>query len=86
MSERSGMLRFRTFVKVDGVYPDPAPSEGHRSKDRTILAIGAVKRIDGTSVPAHAVSIEMGSVLKHFRDLTDELRWGMTRRREPLAC
>jgi hypothetical protein len=41
-----------------------------------ILGIGAVKRIGGSSVPAHAVSIEMGAVLRHFRDLTDELEVG----------
>jgi hypothetical protein len=60
VSAQSRIRRFRTFVKVDGVYPGPIPSEGHRSKDRMILAIGAVKRIDGTRVPAHTVSIEMG--------------------------
>ena len=45
MSERSRIRRFHTWVKVDGVYPGPFPCEGHRSKDRMILAIGAVKRI-----------------------------------------
>jgi hypothetical protein len=30
-----------------------------------ILAIGAVKRIDGSSAPAHTVSVEMIPVLRH---------------------
>lgn len=65
MSGQSRIRRFRTWVKVDGVYPGPVPCEGHRSKDRMILATGAVKRIDGSSVPAPTVSVEMIPVLRH---------------------
>lgn len=60
---------FKTWVKVDGRHPDGGMADAHRSKDRLILRIGGVRLQSHAVLPEHGVSIEMGPVLRHFRDL-----------------